>query len=32
MFNVLKDWEFRDLSTKTLEIAKSDQAFSASFF
>ena len=32
MFNVLKDWEFRDLSTKTLEIAKSDQSFSASFF
>jgi DNA polymerase-3 subunit gamma/tau len=32
MFNVLKDWEFRDLTTKTLEIAKSNQSFSSSFF
>jgi DNA polymerase-3 subunit gamma/tau len=32
MFNVLKDWEFLNLAEKTLEIAKGDQSFSASFF
>jgi DNA polymerase-3 subunit gamma/tau len=32
MFNVLKDWEFLNLAEKTLEIAKGNQSFSASFF
>ena len=32
MFNVLKDWEFLEMNTETLKIAKSDQSFSASFF
>jgi len=32
MFNVLKDWEFLNLTEKTLEIAKGDQSFSSSFF
>ena len=32
MFNVLKDWEFVNLSAGTLEIAKSNQSFSASYF
>ena len=32
MFNVLKDWEFLGLDTKTLEIARSNQSFSASYF
>jgi DNA polymerase-3 subunit gamma/tau len=32
MFNVLKDWEFLDLAGETLEIAKGNQSFSASYF
>jgi DNA polymerase-3 subunit gamma/tau len=32
MFNVLKDWEFLNLTEETLEIAKGNQSFSASFF
>ena len=32
MFNVLKDWEFLNLAEETLEIAKGNQSFSASFF
>ncbi|MBW1901339.1 MAG: DNA polymerase III subunit gamma/tau [Deltaproteobacteria bacterium] len=32
MFNVLKDWELLDLAGETLEIAKGNQSFSASYF
>ncbi len=32
MFNVLKDWELVSLTASTLEIAKSNQSFSASYF
>ena len=32
MFNVLKDCEFLGLNSKTIEIAKSHQSFSASYF
>ncbi len=32
MFNVLKDWELLALTEDTLEISKSNQSFSASFF
>ncbi len=32
MFNVLKDWEFLNLTGDTLEIGKASQSFSASYF
>lgn len=32
MFNVLKGWEFVNLTEKTLEIARGGQSFSASYF
>jgi DNA polymerase-3 subunit gamma/tau len=32
MFNILKDWHFRKLSERTLEIAKGGQSFSSNYF
>lgn len=32
MFNILKDWHFRKLSERTLEIAKGSQSFSSNYF
>jgi DNA polymerase-3 subunit gamma/tau len=32
MFGVLKDWQFLNLTEKTLEIARGEQAFSSGFF
>jgi hypothetical protein len=32
MFNILKDWHFRKLTEKTMEIAKGSQSFSSNYF